>query len=118
MREVGEYATGKAPAKPEELAKIQASEVRGLPGSFETANAVLGALGGIVRYDRPDDYQAKRAALITGLNLDQVNAAAKTIQPDALTVVVVGDLSKIRDKVAALNIGPLTVLDNTGKPVK
>jgi zinc protease len=118
MREVGEYATGKAPAKPEELAKIKASEVRGLPGSFETANAVLGALGGIVRYDRPDDYQAQRAALITGLELDQVNAAAKTIQPDALTVVVVGDLSKIRDKVAALNIGPLTVLDNTGKPVK
>jgi hypothetical protein len=35
-----------------------------------------------------------------------------------LTVVVVGDLSKIRDKVAALNIGPLTVLDNTGKLVK
>ena len=92
--------------------------MRGLPGSFETANAVLGALGGIVRYDRPDDYQAQRAALITGLDLDQVNAAAKTIQPDALTVVVVGDLSKIRDKVAALNIGPLTVLDNTGKPVK
>lgn len=118
MREVTEYATGKAPAKPEELAKIQASEVRGLPGSFETANAVLGAMGGIVRYDRPDDYQAQRAALITGLNLDQVNAAAKTIQPDALTVVVVGDLSKIRDKVTALNIGPLTVLDNTGKPVK
>ncbi len=118
MREVGEYATGKAPAKPEELAKIKASEVRGLPGSFETANAVLGALGGIVRYDRPDDYQAQRAALITGLELDQVNAAAKTIQPDALTVVVVGDLSKIRDKVAALNIGPLTVLDNTGKPIK
>jgi predicted Zn-dependent peptidase len=118
MREITEYSQGKAPAKPEELAKIQASEVRGLPGSFETANAVVAAMGGIVRYQRPDDYQAQRAALITGLSLDQVNAEAKTIQPDKLTIVVVGDLSKIKDKVEALKIGPVTVLDNNGKPVK
>ncbi|MFM1783477.1 MAG: hypothetical protein RIS14_1230, partial [Pseudomonadota bacterium] len=28
------------------------------------------------------------------------------------------DLSKIKDKIAALNIGSITVLDNDGKPVK
>lgn len=118
LREITEYASGKAPAKPEEVAKIQASEVRGLPGSFETANAVLGALGGIVRFERPDDYQTQRAAKITALTPEQVNAQTSTINPDALTWVIVGDLAKIETGIRALNLGEVTVLDADGKKLK
>ncbi len=118
LREITEYAEGKAPAKTEEVAKIQATEVRGLPGSFETANAVLGAIGGIIRYDRPDDYQAQRAAKISALTPAQVNAQTATIKPNALTWVIVGDLSKIETGIRALNLGEVTVLDADGKPVK
>lgn len=118
LREITEYANGKAPAKPDEVAKIQATEVRGLPGSFETANAVLGAISGIIRYERPDDYQAQRAAKISALTTAQVNAQTATIKPDALTWVIVGDLSKIEAGIRALNLGEVTVLDADGKPMK
>lgn len=118
LREISEYAEGKAPAKAEEVAKIKATEVRGLPGSFETANAVLGAVSGIVRYGRADDYQAQRAAKISALTPEQVNAQTSTIKPNALTWVIVGDLSKIEAGVRALNLGEVTVLDADGKIVK
>lgn len=118
LREIDSYAKGSAPATTQELDKIKASEIRSLPGSFETASAVLGSIGSNVRFKRPDDYQKRRADLISGLTLEQVNAAARTLQPDSLTVVVVGDLSKIKDKITALNIGPVTVLDKDGNIVK
>jgi zinc protease len=117
-REITEYATGKAPPKPEEVAKIQATEIRGLPGSYETASAVLGTLGGIVRFDRPDDYVFQRKAEIEGLTVDQVKAAAATIDPDALTWVVVGDLKQIEKPVRDLKFGEVTIVDADGRPVK
>jgi zinc protease len=118
LREITDYASGKAPARAEELEKIKASEIRGLPGSFETANAVMGALGGILRYERADDYQAQRAAKISALTIDQINAEASKINPQALTWVVVGDLTKIEAGIRGLNLGDVTVLDSDGNPVK
>jgi len=117
-REITEYANGKAPPKAEEVQKIQAVEIRGLPGSYETAGSVMGTIGGIVRYGRSDDYVLKRKAEIEGLDATQVASAAKAIDPNALTYVVVGDLSKIEQSVRALNIGEVSVVDADGKPVQ
>ncbi len=117
-REIVEYVTGKAPPKPEEVAKIQATEIRGLPGSFETANAVLGTLTGLVRFNRPDDYVFKRKAEIESLDVAQVKAAAATLDPDALTWVVVGDLKQIEKPVRSLRLGEVFIIDADGKPVR
>ena len=54
------------------MAKIQATEIRGLPGAYETAGAVMGTIGGIVRYGRPDDYVVQRKAEIEALTPAQV----------------------------------------------
>ncbi len=116
-REIAEYATGKAPPKPEEVKKIQSTEIRSLPGSYETAGAVLGTLVGNIRYERPDDYVFQRKAEVEGLTVDQVRAAAATIEPGALTWVMVGDLKLIEDKVRALDLGEVTVVDADGRPV-
>ena len=113
-REVGEYAGGKAPATRAEVDKVKASEIRGLPGSFETARAVMGAIGDIVQYDRPDDYVTRHAAEVKALTVDQVVAAAAAIDPDALTWVVVGDLSKIEQPIRDLKLGEVTVIDADG----
>jgi len=117
-REITDYADGKAPPKADEVKKMQATEIRGLPGSYETAGAVMSTLGGIVRYGRPDDYVLRRKAEIEGLDATQVAAAAKAIDPNALTWVVVGDLSKIEKPVRALNLGEVSIVDADGKPVK
>lgn len=117
QREISEYASGTVPPKPEEVAKIQATEIRGLPGSYETAASVLGTIASNVRYGRPDDYVFKRKAEIEALTPEQVKAAAATIDPAKLTWVVVGDLSKIEKPVRALNLGEIAIVDADGKPV-
>ena len=116
-REITAYADGSEAATAEEVAKIQATEIRSLPGAYETAGAVMGAVGGIVRYQRPDDYVVQRKTKIEGLTPEVVQAAAGTIKPQALTWVVVGDLSKIEAGVRALNLGEVQVIDADGKPV-
>ena len=114
QREIAAYADGSTPATPAEVAKIQATEIRSLPGSFETANAVLGQIGGIVRYNRPDNWVDVRRGRIEALDPAGVNAAAKTLDPKALTWVVVGDLSKIEAEVRALGLGEVSIIDADG----
>jgi predicted Zn-dependent peptidase len=117
-REIIEYVTAKAPAKPAELAKLQATTVRGLPGSFETGDAVLAALSEMVLYHRPDDYPQQRATRIGTLDIDQLTAALRGIQPTALTWIIVGDLKKIEAPVRALELGDLKVVDPDGHVVR
>jgi predicted Zn-dependent peptidase len=117
-REIADFAGAKVPATPEEVARIQAIEVRRLPGSFETGNAVLEAISGLVRYGRPDDYIAQRKAQIEAMTPAQVQSAAAEIDPGALTWVVVGDLSKIEAGIRALDMGEIQIVDADGVPVK
>ena len=118
QREISEYVSGKAPPTAAEVAKIKANEIRSLPGAYETAAAIAGTIVSNVRYDRPDDYVTRRNAEIEALTPAQVAAAAKAIDPNALTWVVVGDLKQIEAPVRALNLGPVQVLDADGKPVE
>lgn len=118
-RELREF-TGTRPATGEEVEKIKSRNVRGMPGSFESAGAVLGQISGILRYDRPDDWPLQYQALQESMTLDQVRAAAGVIKPDALTWVIVGDLGKIEQPVRELFGAsvPVQVLDADGELVK
>ena len=58
-----------------------------------------------------------RSAEIEAMTPEQVNAAAKVLASQALTWLVVGDLSKTQGPVEALKLGEVTVLDADGKPV-
>ncbi|MEZ4403864.1 MAG: pitrilysin family protein [Kofleriaceae bacterium] len=117
-REIRDYATGRAPAKPDEVAKIQASEIRGLPGSYETAAAVLGTVSEIETFRFGDDYPATRAAAIAAMTPAQVQAAATTIKPHCLTWIIVGDLAKIERGIRDLKLGEVKVLDVDGKVLR
>jgi predicted Zn-dependent peptidase len=116
-REIGDYATGKAPAKDDELKKIQATVIRGLPGSYETAGAVLQTLVSNQRFDRPDDYVQKRQAEIEAMTLAQVTTAARTIHPESLTWVIVGDRKLIESGVRGLKLGDVQIVDADGGAV-
>jgi zinc protease len=113
-REVVDYVTAKVPARPEELAKLQADRIRALPGLYETGGAVLRTLSDIVLYGRPDDYPQVRASRISGLTVESLKKAIATIQPGALTWVIVGDLKKIEKPIRALELGDLHVVDADG----
>ncbi|MET0505585.1 MAG: pitrilysin family protein [Luteibacter sp.] len=110
---------GPKPLTDDEIGNIRAQRVRALPGSFETTSAVLGAVTGIVVYDRPDDYVQTLKSRIEGVDRkDAEDALSAVIHPDALTWVIVGDLRKIEAPVRALNLGEVHVVDADGEPAR
>jgi predicted Zn-dependent peptidase len=117
-REFEEYVSTR-PATAAEVSNVIANDVRGLPGSFETAAAVRSAVGGILLYDRPDDWVRTLKTRTEAQSVDSINAAARAvIQPSAMTWVVVGDLAKIEQGIRALGLGEVQVVDLDGKPVR
>ncbi|MFD0739565.1 M16 family metallopeptidase [Lysobacter koreensis] len=116
-REITAFAAGQTAVTEAEVAKIKASNTLSLPGGYETASAVLAQVAGNLRYGRPDDYILQYKARNEAMTAAQAQAAAKVIDPNAVTWVVVGDLSKIEAPVRALNLGVVQVLDADGKPV-
>jgi predicted Zn-dependent peptidase len=117
QRELVEYASGKRPPAADEVERIRKLQTLSLPGAFETAASVMGTIGDIVRYGRPDDYIVRRKAEVESLTPEQVKAAATALDPKAMTWVVVGDLKQTEAKVRALNLGEVIVVDADGKPV-
>ena len=117
QRELGDYTSGKRPASAEEVAGMKKVLTLTLPGAYETASAVMNTISSNALYGRPDDYVFKRSAEIEAMTPEQVNAAAKVLASQALTWLVVGDLSKTQGPVEALKLGEVTVLDADGKPV-
>jgi predicted Zn-dependent peptidase len=118
-REIADYASGKVSATPAEVAQAQANNVRTLPGSYETARAVMSAIAGINRYGRPDDYVVQRKKIIEAMTPASVQAeATAALHPQAMTWVIVGDVAKIEAGIRALNLGPVVVIDADGKTVR
>ena len=116
-RELTEYL-GSNPATDEELAKVQANNTLSLPGRWETAGAVLRDLTELLAYDLPDDYWDEYADQVRGLNLQEINKAAKeVIQPDRLLWIVVGDRSKIEAEIRELELGEISIIDADGNPI-
>jgi predicted Zn-dependent peptidase len=110
---------GNKPLTDQEIQKIKDNDIRRMPGQYETSQAVLSAVAGIVKFDRPDDYVQTLKGRIEAQKDADVNAAAKeVIHPDQLTWVIVGDLSKIEKPVRALNLGEVHVIDADGNAVK
>jgi predicted Zn-dependent peptidase len=110
---------GTKPLSHDEIDKIKVGDVRSLPGEYQTTGAVLGALAGITMYGRADDYVQTLKPRIEAQTDAAVQAAAKEIvRPDALTWVVVGDLSKIEAGVRALKLGEVKVIDADGTVVR
>ena len=117
-KQIAEFASGARPATDAEVSRIRNIQTLSLPGAYETADAVLSTIGGLVQFKRPDDYVFKRKAEIEAMTPAQVQEAAGRIDPDALTWVVVGDLKQTEAAVRALKLGEVTLIDADGNPVK
>jgi zinc protease len=79
--------------------------IRQLPGSFETAGAVLGALRSNQLYRRPDNYWESVASRYRGMTAPQMDAAARAvIDPSKFVWVIVGDASVVRPQIEGLGL--------------
>ncbi len=118
LREFAEFS-GNQSATTEEITKVKASDVRSLPGRYETARAVLGTLAYMVNYQRPDNYVATlKSSIESQQDAEVIAAAKKYYRPEQITWVIVGDLQKIEVAIRALNIGEIKVIDADGKFVR
>jgi zinc protease len=107
------------PVTAEELAKAQANLTLSLPGQWETIGAVGGSIAEIVRFELPHDYYSTFASNVKALQVADLSSVAReTVQPDKLVWVVVGDRAKIESGIRELNLGPLSLLDADGRPVR
>jgi zinc protease len=107
------------PVTADEMNRVVQGMIRGLPGSFETSNAVVASLVTSARYGRPLDYAATLTDRYQALTLADLQAAAKDfVKPQSLLWIVVGDLKQIRPQVEAANIGPIEIWNDDGQPVR
>ncbi|MEK6806047.1 MAG: pitrilysin family protein [Pseudomonadota bacterium] len=115
QRELSELV-GKRPLSATELSFAKNSLVLSLPGENETVGELGRSYATILTYGLPDSYWNDYVTQVSGLSAGPVEAAArKLVQPQALTWVIVGDLSKIETPVRALGLGNIQVLDTDGK---
>jgi len=105
-----EAFTGDKPPREDELERVVLNNVRSLPGQFETAGGVLGAMLSNARFGRVLDYQESLPQRYEALTLDTIeSAAADVLKPGRLIWMVVGDREKIEESVRALDLGPVIV---------
>lgn len=98
LREISEFRSSN-PATEDELTKIKLNNTLGLPGKWETNNAVGSSLAEIVQYGLPMDYFETYSSRVKNLKLEDVQSAAKeNLNADNLVWVVVGDKTQYEEK--------------------
>ncbi|MBL8557705.1 MAG: insulinase family protein [Hyphomonadaceae bacterium] len=109
---------GRRPLSQEEFNTAVTFQTRALPGAFETNGAVLGALAGAEAAGRPLDWTPTLPARLKAMTLAEAQASARdVIDPSKLVWIVVGDRAKLEAGLRGLNIAPLEIWDEDGKPV-
>lgn len=103
------------PLSADEVRTGRDSISRSLSSLFETSARASQSLSDLFVYGLPLDYYAKLPVQINSVTpAVAAKIAGKYIRPDEMTVVVVGDGTKIEPALKKLNLGPIQVLDQQG----
>jgi predicted Zn-dependent peptidase len=79
--------------------------IRQLPGAYETASSILGALRSDDLYDRPDNYWESIASRYRAMSAQDMNAAARgAVDVSRFVWVVVGDAAVVRPQLENLGL--------------
>jgi zinc protease len=118
LREMSEIRTTNPPTQ-EELIRVQRSNTYSLAGEWETNRAVLSSVDALVTYDLPDDFWDVYVDQLNNLTLQQITAAGQTtIDPENLTLVVIGDQQKIIAGLKQLGVGEIVLLNVDGQVIQ
>jgi len=80
------------------------------PSAFQTVSRIAGQLEDLYLYDLPLDYfNGYVQGMLAVTRADVQRVARKYIVPGRMTIVVVGDRSKVEAGIRALKLGDLTV---------
>jgi zinc protease len=97
-----------------ELARGKAYVALAVPGNFETNSQIAGQLVELDTFGLPLTSVGEFITRVNAVTAADVQRVARKYLPaDRATIVVVGDLAKIRAGIEALKLGPVTVLEAT-----
>ncbi len=117
---IGEYKRIASEVVPgDELSGATNNVVASFPSSVQSVQELQARIQQLIIWDLPLDYWAsyrERLAAVTPSDLQRAGRAH--LVPDALTIVVVGDLSKIEQPVRARSLGAVEVWDADGHKVR
>ena len=103
---------GARPVAGEEFASIMRNQTLGLPGRFETLDAIESAAVQLVNLGYPDDYFSQYATRVRALDEAALAAASKQyIRPNEIIWLVVGDLAKVEAGIRELKLGEVKRLE-------
>jgi zinc protease len=118
VKDITEFK-GKKPATAAEMDRQIKSNVRSLPGAFETVSSLVGSMVSNTAMGRAPDFVRQVKQRYEAVQAKDVNdAAAAEFRTDDLLWVVVGDRSKIEAGVRKLNLGPVEIWDEDGKVIR
>jgi len=101
-----------APVDATELARGKAYVALTVPGDFETIGQIVSEIATLDTFGLPLSSVSQFITRVNAVTAADVQRVAKKYLPaDRATVVVVGDLAKVRAGIDALQLGPSTVLD-------
>lgn len=114
-KEFARFSDGKV--TPDELSSAKSAYIRSLPSLLETNGAVASSMGTLAVQGLPFDYYAKLPDQVSAVTEKDIARVAQTyIKPASWPVVVVGPMAEQKDKLTALNLGPVQVLPPPGTP--
>lgn len=106
-----------SPVTEVELGRAKAYVALGLPRRLETAEQLGDVVENLLLFGLPLDYYQRYLEQIMAISAEDVQRVArKYLAPERASVVVVGDLKKIRPGIAALGLGPLQQRGAWGEP--
>ncbi len=110
--------SGQKPITEQELADAKANRVRGYAQNFEALGQLVGQIANLWAAGLPLSELQREPDEIQKATLASVNTTAqKYAVPGKATLLLIGDLSKIRTGVEELKLGEIVVLDVEGRPV-
>jgi zinc protease len=94
-----------------ELAEVRDFLVGVFPLRFETTAGIAAAIEPLAVYGLPDDYWHTYRSHIEEVGTDAVHAVAlELVRPDEALILLTGDAARVRDEIAAADLGPLEVV--------
>lgn len=113
-----EALAGKKPITGAELTAARETRVRGYAQQFETVERIAGQVADLWALRLPMSELQREADATDAVTPASVAAATKRyVNPDNATLLLVGDREKIEEKIRALNLGEVVVLDAEGRPL-
>jgi predicted Zn-dependent peptidase len=108
--QIGQFMTTKGVTQ-EELQRTISKSINELPGEFETAESVLGAMLSMDLLGRPDNYYQMLPSRYRSQTSQSLDTAIRgAIDPRGFTWIVVGDAAKVRPQLDKLGL-PIEVVE-------